>query len=103
MDYIFKNDDFEIRPYDIVKLSNGMVVMMSGPMTKTDGSNFEITDKIFVTTTPISSLVSLCYISDIVEVIEHCDTFEKQMDYHSKHMEQFLGNPLHINLCGDVF
>ena len=74
---------------DIVKLSNGMIVSISWINENT---------RIFISTTPISSLVSYCYPEHIVEIIQHCDSWEETHDWFFKNHELTNGNPLHIEL-----
>lgn len=79
----------ELKVNDIVRLTNDMVVCIVG---------IDESTKIFLSTTPISSLISSCYPEHIVEIIQHCDGWEERHDWFFKNHELTNGNPLHIEL-----
>ena len=95
---IYKNNDLEIRSWDVVKLTNGMIVGIFGAVyehVSKDNLPFDENTPIYIMTTPISSMTSTCYPEHIVEIVEHCGCFENQMDYCHKHS---VNQPLYIVL-----
>lgn len=94
---IFKREDLEVRCNDVVRLTNGMTVMVSGPMFQITNENVSNDGAIFLSTTPISSHISICYPEHIEKVIAHCGTFDKQMEWWKENGGRF-DNPLHIEL-----
>ena len=90
---LFKTDKFEVRTWDIVKLSNGMIVLIMGSEFKYP--NVDENTKIYLCTHPVSSLTSYCYTCHIVDVIEHCGCFDNAMEFMTKNN---LNNPLYIHL-----
>ena len=95
---IYKNDNIEIRSWDVVKLTNGMIVSIFGAAYDYIPDNmfpFDEDKLIYLLTSPFSSMTSTCYPEHIVEVVEHCGCFENQIDYCHKHS---LKQPLYISL-----
>lgn len=90
---LYSKEGFDIRSWDIVRLSNGNITGVIGTEFQNDIIDENTT--ILLTTSPISSFVSTCYPEHIVEVIEHCGCFENMIDYMFKHN---ITNKLYIKL-----
>lgn len=95
---IYKDDNIELRSWDIVKLSNGMIVSIFGAVYENVMNTelpFDENTPIYISTTPISSMTSYCYPEHIIEIVEHCGCFENQINSSYK---QQKNQPLHIRL-----
>ena len=95
---IYKNDKFEVRSWDVVKLTNGIIVSIFGGVYEhipKDQLPLGDDKPIYLLTTPTSYIASKCYPEHIVEIVEHCGCFENQIDYCYKHS---IGQPLYVLL-----
>lgn len=78
----------DIQVHDVVQLTNGMIVSIVG---------IDEIYNVFLSSSPISSLTSLCRPEHIVKVIERCESFENLIEYWQK-TQYDKGNPLRIDL-----
>lgn len=91
---IYKNNDLEIRSWDILKLVNGKYAGVFGAVyehVSTTDLPFDDERPIYMMTNPFSSITSVCYPEHVVEIVEHCGCFENQMDWwHKNNINQEL-------------
>lgn len=92
---IYKNENFEIRSWDVLKLKDGTHVGVYGIMYQKSGVGED--EPIVCVTTPISSITSKIYPEHVESVIEHCGCFENQMDWWFK-TGSHINQKLYINL-----
>ena len=79
---IYKNENLEIRSWDILKLKDGTHVGVFGVAYKKSG--VEEGEAILVLKNPVSSIVTEVSPEHVQSVVEHCGCFENQMDWWFK-------------------
>lgn len=92
---LYRNDKFDIRCWDILKVKGGLYVGVFGSIYE---SSFHIVDeytKIYCTTNPFSSITSYIYPCHVEEVVEHCGCFDNQMKWW---FDNNVKQPLSIQL-----